>query len=158
MRQNPYGSRTMDNPGLGRVPMANRDPRHNGRFAEAFAIGYAIRVLDADLECLTLAALTGPFGLVAGSGEPTPEGGRRPLFRTVSALAGLAGASWQACVSSDPSQVLAFVTGGAGDAALHLVNLTPTPKVVDLRGLELAGSTGSIVLAPYAVEAVLPAR
>ncbi len=158
MRQNPYGSRTMDNPGLGRIPMANRDPRHNGRFAEAFALGYAIRVLDADLECLTLAALTGPFGLVAGSGEPTPEGGRRPLFRTVKALAGLAGAPWQACISSDPSQVLAFMAGRAGDTTLHLVNLTPTAKTVDLRGLEPLSNAGSTVLAPYAVETVALAR
>ncbi len=158
MRQNPYGSRTMDNPGLGRIPMANRDPRHNGRFAEAFALGYAIRVLDADLECLTLAALTGPFGLVAGSGEPTPEGGRRPLFRTVKALARLAGAPWQACVSSDSSQVLALMAGRAGEATLHLVNLTPTAKTVDLRGLEPLSNAGSTVLAPYAVETVALTR
>lgn len=154
MRQNPYGSRTMDNPGLGRIPMANRDPRHNGLFAEAFALGYAIRVLDADLECLTLSALTGAFGLLAGSGEPTPEGGKRPLFRTVAALAGLAGASWRACVSSDPSQVLAFMADGVGETTLHLVNLTPTAKTVDLRGLELVAGRGSTILAPYAVEAL----
>lgn len=61
MRQNPYGSRTMDNPNRDRIPMANRDPRHNGRFAEAFACGYAIKVLDADLECLIPAALRAPL-------------------------------------------------------------------------------------------------
>ncbi len=72
MRQNPYGSRTMDNPDGVRMPMANSDPRHNGLFAEAFAFGYAAKVLDADLECLTLSALTGQFGLLAG-----PSGARR---------------------------------------------------------------------------------
>lgn len=93
MRQNPYGSRTMDNPAGGRIPMANRDPRHNARFGQAFALGYAIRVLGADLECLTLSALSGPFGLIAGSGEPTEQGGRRPLFDTVRTLCQLAGAT-----------------------------------------------------------------
>ncbi|MBB3978405.1 nucleotide-binding universal stress UspA family protein [Rhizobium azooxidifex] len=160
MRQNPYGSRTMDNPGLGRVPMANRDPRHNGLFAEAFALGYAIRVLEADLECLTLSALTGPFGLIAGNDEPTPEGGRRPLLRTVATLAGLAGAPWRACVSSAPSQVLAFIADAADGPTLHLVNLTPTVKSVDLRGLEPAGSPvrTDAELSPYAIETVALAR
>ena len=39
MRQNPYGSRTMDNPEGGRIPMAHRDPRHNALFGAAFALG-----------------------------------------------------------------------------------------------------------------------
>ncbi|MCD2183771.1 D-apionate lactonase [Rhizobium sp. GN54] len=160
MRQNPYGSRTMDNPGLGRIPMANRDPRHNGLFAEAFALGYAIRVLEAGLECLTLSALSGPFGLVAGRDEPTPEGSERPLSRTVRTLAGLAGAPWQSCVSSAPSQVLAFVAEAADGPTLHLVNLTPAVKTVDLRGLQPADHPArtDAELSPYATLTVALAR
>ncbi|RUL99657.1 D-apionate lactonase [Rhizobium chutanense] len=150
MRQNPYGSRTMDNPSGGRIPMANRDPRHNGRFAEAFALGYAIRVLDAGLECLTLSALTGPFGLIAGPGEPTEQGGRRPLFNAVRILSALAGASWQECVSSSPSEVLAFVGRNAAGARLHVVNLTNGERSVDYRASEK-----ELLLAPFAT-AVLP--
>ncbi|MBX5156428.1 hypothetical protein HJB89_04680 [Rhizobium sp. NZLR8] len=131
MRQNPYGSRTMDNPAGGRIPMANRDPRHNGRFAEAFALGYAIRVLDADLECLTLSALTGPFGLIAGPDEPVEQGGRRPLFNTVRTLSALAGASWQECVSSSPSEVLSFMARDAAGARIFVVNLTSEERRVD---------------------------
>ncbi|NLS04749.1 hypothetical protein HGP14_15440 [Rhizobium sp. P32RR-XVIII] len=157
MRQNPYGSRTMDNPSGGRIPMANRDPRHNGRFAEAFALGYAIRVLDADLECLTLSALTGPFGLIAGPGEPTPEGGRRPLFNTVRTLSALAGASWQECVSSSPSEVLAFVARGDTGTRLHVVNLTREEQEVDCSACRLASANpgAHLRLAPFAT-AVLP--
>jgi hypothetical protein len=114
----------MDNPSGGRIPMANRDPRHNGRFAEAFAFGYAIRVLEAGLECLTLSALTGPFGLIAGPDEPVEQGGRRPLFNTVRTLSALAEASWQECLSSSPSEVLSFVAGDAAGARLYVVNLT----------------------------------
>ncbi|PDT02281.1 hypothetical protein CO666_21160 [Rhizobium chutanense] len=150
MRQNPYGSRTMDNPSGGRIPMANRDPRHNGRFAAAFALGYAIRVLDAGLECLTLSALTGPFGLIAGPGEPTEQGGRRPLFNTVRTLSGLAGASWQECISSSPSEVLSFVTRDAAGAKLHIVNLTGEERRVD--GVALGREA---LLAPFAT-VVLP--
>ncbi|ARO27596.1 hypothetical protein TAL182_PE00042 (plasmid) [Rhizobium sp. TAL182] len=150
MRQNPYGSRTMDNPSGGRIPMANRDPRHNGRFAEAFAFGYAIRVLDAGLECLTLSALTGPFGLIAGRDEPVEQGGRRPLFNTVRTLSALAGASWQECLSSSPSEVLSFVARDAAGAKLYVVNLTGEERRVD--GGALAEE---LRLAPF-VTAALP--
>jgi hypothetical protein len=144
MRQNPYGSRTMDNPAGGRIPMANRDPRHNGRFAEAFALGYAIRVLDANLECLTLAALTGPFGLVAGKGEPAAEGSTRPIFNTVKLLSGLAGSSWLSCISSHPARLLAFQSG----TRLHMVNLTADEQRVDI-GFAAALRDNSVTLTPF---------
>ncbi|RXT29944.1 hypothetical protein B5P46_02485 [Rhizobium leguminosarum] len=154
MRQNPYGSRTMDNPVGARIPMANRDPRHNGRFAEAFALGYAIRVLDADLECLTLSALSGPFGLIAGPAEPTEQGGRRPLFNTVRTLSRLAGASWQECVFSSPSEVLSFVARDAGGARLHVVNLTGEERKVDCGACRPADAGKELLLAPFATAAL----
>ncbi|MEX2692771.1 D-apionate lactonase [Rhizobium mongolense] len=157
MRQNPYGSRTMDNPSGARIPMANRDPRHNGRFAEAFALGYAIRALDADLECLTLSALIGSSGLIAGPTEPIQEGGRRPLFNTVRTLSALAGSSWQECLSSSPSKVLAFVVNGTTGARLHIVNLTGCEQTID-RGActRVSGDASAILqLAPLA-SAVFP--
>ncbi|MGO8101227.1 hypothetical protein AB9F46_12515 [Rhizobium leguminosarum] len=154
MRQNPYGSRTMDNPVGARIPMANRDPRHNGRFAEAFALGYAIRVLDAGLECLTLSALSGPFGLIAGPAEPTEQGGRRPLFNTVHTLSRLAGASWQECVSSSPSEVLSFVARNAAGARLHVVNLTGEERKVDCGACRPADAGKELLLAPFATAAL----
>lgn len=148
MRQNPYGSRTMDNPDGKRIPMANRDPRHNARFAEAFALGYAIQVLDANLECLTLAALTGTFGLIAGEGEPVAEHGRRPIFNTLKLLASLAGKPWRQVISSSPSEILAFTT----DASLHIVNLTAEERVIEAR--LVSGSAKDVVAGPYAVVTV----
>ncbi|MBB2750884.1 UNVERIFIED_ORG: hypothetical protein GGI57_001560 [Rhizobium aethiopicum] len=148
MRQNPYGSRTMDNPAGGRIAMANRDPRHNGLFAEAFALGYAIRVLEAGLECLTLSALTGPFGLIAGPGEPVEQGGRRPLFNTVRTLSALAGTPWQECVSSSPSEVLSFLARDADGAKLYVVNLTGEERRVGGALVE------ELRLAPFATAAL----
>lgn len=145
MRQNPYGSRTMENPRGGRIAMANTDPRHNARFGEAFALGYAARVLDAGLECLTLSALTGPFGLIAGEKEPSAPGTTRPLFNVVSTLSRLAGSQWQECLSSDQTSVLAFITAQPGAARqLHLVNITPASQQIQLgrfRLLEQPGNT-----------------
>lgn len=150
MRQNPYGSRTMDNPVGSRIPMANRDPRHNGRFAEAFALGYAIRVLDANIECLTLSALTGPFGLVAGKAEPTEEGSNRPLFDTVKLLSGLAGSAWNGCTSSHPSEVLAFQSG----STLHIVNLTAEEQSIDISAFGSASPGKSMALAPFGTASI----
>lgn len=154
MRQNPYGSRTMDNSAGARIPMANRDPRHNGRFAEAFAFGYAIRVLDADLECLTLSAVSGPFGLIAGPDEPVEQGGRRPLFNAVHRLSRLAGSSWQECVSSSPSEVLSFVARNAAGARLHVVNLTGEERKVDCGACRPADAGKELLLAPFATAAL----
>ncbi|MEF0941771.1 D-apionate lactonase [Rhizobium sp. BR 362] len=157
MRQNPYGSRTMDNPAGRRIPMANRDPRHNGRFAEAFALGYAAEVLDAGLECLTLSALTGPFGLIAGKDEPSPVGGRRPIFNTVASLARLAGSQWRECISSDPSAVLSFVAAPANGAPqILLVNITATAQPVELGSFRLAEKreSGRLTLQPFAVGSI----
>ncbi len=135
MRQNPYGSRTMDNPDCCRIPMANRDPRHTGLFAAAFATGYITSVLDADIETVTLSALTGPFGIFAGKDEPITEGGRRPLFHIVAALAELAGQQWRAVVASDPSKVLSFKTENEEEATLWIVNLSAQAQSVDMTEL-----------------------
>ncbi|HEY0125177.1 MAG TPA: hypothetical protein VGC14_26125 [Rhizobium sp.] len=157
MRQNPYGSRTMDNPGGNRIPMANMDPRHNGRFAEAFAVGYAAQVLDAGLECLTLSALTGPFGVIAGKGEPAPAGRKRPIFNTVAMLARLAGSQWRECVSSDPAAVRAFIaTPARNEPQLLLVNVTHAPQQVELGSFRPADKLTDrvLTLAPYAAGSI----
>ena len=156
MRQNPYGSRTMDNPGGARIPMASTDPRHNGLFAEAFAMGYVAKVLDAGLECLTLSALTGAFGLIAGHGEPFADAGRRPLYRAVKLLAALAGSEWRECVSSGPSRVLAFVTKTDNGSTLRIVNITGSDQEVDLGSFRLADELmgGVLALSAYQVTSI----
>ncbi|WP_438754467.1 D-apionate lactonase [Pararhizobium sp. O133] len=151
MRQNPYGSQTMDNPNGGRIPMANRDPRHNGQFAAAFATGYVASVLDARLETLTLSALTGPFGLYAGESEPVAPGGNRALHAVVKALADLAGRPWHAVTSSDPARVLAFAVEGQTGPALWIVNLTAEEQNVDAFALSDPSVATPLSLPPYGV-------
>ena len=143
MRQNPYGSRTMENPHGKRIAMANRDPRHNGKFAESFAFAYAISVLDAGLDSLTLSALTGSFGLIAGEGEPASAGQMRPLFNAVKSLAQIAGKRFKPCQSSRPSDVLAIAVE---DATLWLVNITPHEQDVIIPGDKV------LKLQPYGVQ------
>ncbi len=135
MRQNPYGSRTMENPHGGRIAMANRDPRHNALFGAAFAMGYAIQVLDAGLESLTLSALTGSFGLIAGTDEPVAAGGERPLATVVRMLAQFSGRRWQACASSHPERALAFLVETGDKTTLLAVNITAQLQKIDVSAL-----------------------
>ncbi len=133
MRQNPYGGSTKENPNLDRIPMAGRDPRHNGLFAAAWAVGYVARCLAAQPEMLTLSALTGDFGLTAGAGEPMPEGGVRPLFHVVQILAELSGWQWRACASSDPGRLACVLAEGPDRRrALIAANLTPHALETDV--------------------------
>ncbi|EPE94763.1 D-apionate lactonase [Rhizobium grahamii] len=152
MRQNPYGSRTMENPSGRRIAMANRDPRHNGQFAEAFAFGYAARILDANLDSLALSALTGNFGLIAEQGEPAAEGTLRPLANTVKLLSGLAGSIWREC-HSPVSKILAFVAQTTEGPVLFVVNLAREASVVDLSSFELARDNPESVfsISPFAI-------
>lgn len=123
MRQNPYGSRTMPNPDRRRVPMAMADPRQDGRFAAAWTIGYAAATELAQLDTLTLGALTGPLGAIGDAGP-------RPVFEAIRALAMLAGRPRRACTVSRPDAVAAL---SAGDSLL-LANLTDCACQVQVAG------------------------
>lgn len=136
MRQNPYGSTTKDNPDLVRIAMANRDPRHNALFGAAWAVGYASRVAPVGLEQLVLSASAGPFGLIAGAGEPVGQGGVRPLFHVVGALAALAGLRSLSVETGDDGRLAVLAARKAdGTVSALLANLTPQPLGIDLAGL-----------------------
>ncbi|MBZ9906408.1 hypothetical protein LB557_10425 [Mesorhizobium sp. BR115XR7A] len=148
MRQNPYGGATKDNPQGQRIAMANRDPRHAARFAAAWTIGYAARVAPAGLEMLTLSSFAGPFGVVAGSGEPAAEGSPRPIFQAVKGLCELAGLTHVSATTSDETRVLALAGRSAsGETVVWLANLTPNDMRVDASAL----GQGDLVMSPYAI-------
>jgi hypothetical protein len=141
MRQNPYGSATKENPDLVRIAMANRDPRHNALFAAAWAVGYAARMAPAGLEQLVLSGFAGPFGLFAETGEPVEQGGKRPLYYVVKALAGCAGMSSVSVDAADEAGLAVVATSKAdGSVAALVANLTPQPLKVDLAGMAGQGA------------------
>ncbi|AFL50890.1 hypothetical protein USDA257_c23100 [Sinorhizobium fredii USDA 257] len=127
MRQNPYGSRTKDNPLGKRIAMANRDPRHNALFGAAWTLAYAATVVEAQPEVLTLSTLAGQFGLVAGPGEPVKEGHPRPLFHVLRWLAELSGGRRIAVDTPAPDRVVGLGTA-SGRATLLFANLTSEPQ------------------------------
>ncbi|TIN30736.1 MAG: hypothetical protein E5Y31_05960 [Mesorhizobium sp.] len=148
MRQNPYGGATKPNPGGQRIAMADSDPRHAGQFAAAWTIGYAARVAPAGLEQLTLSSFTGPFGVLASSGEPVAEGSPRPIFRAIEGLCELAGLAHVVARTSDETKVLALAGRSAsGDTVVWLANLTADDVPLDISAL----GRGYLVMTPYAV-------
>lgn len=128
MRQNPYGSTTKDNPRLGRIPMANVDPRHNGQFGAAWTLAYAATVAPVGLEVLTLSTLAGSFGLVAGPGEPAAEGALRPLAHVIARLGALSGEALHVVETSRPDAVLGLGVSGR----VLLANITAETQRVSL--------------------------
>ena len=148
MRQNPYGGATKDNPQGQRIAMASRDPRHNGLFAAAWTIGYAARIAPAGLEMLTLSGFTGPFGVLAASGEPAAEGSPRPIFQAIKALCELAGLTHVSAKTSDETRIAALAGRSAsGETIGWLANLTADNVAVDASAL----GQGHLVMAPYAI-------
>lgn len=148
MRQNPYGSATKANPSGQRIAMADSDPRHAGLFAAAWTIGYAARVAPAGLELLTLSSFTGPFGVLAGSGEPAAEETPRPIFQAIKGLCEMAGLAHVATRTSDETRVLALAGRSAsGNTVLWLANLTANDVPVDISSL----GRGHLAMTPYAI-------
>ena len=148
MRQNPYGGATKANPGGQRIAMADRDPRHAGLFAAAWTIGYTARVAPAGLDLLTLSSFTGPFGVLASSGEPVAEGSPRPIFEAVKGLCELAGFAYVAARTSDETKVLTLAGRPAsGKTVVWLANLTAGEVPVDISAFD----RGHLVMAPYAI-------
>lgn len=148
MRQNPYGGATKPNAGGQRIAMADSDPRHAGQFAAAWTIGYAARVALDGLEMLTLSSFTGPFGVLASSGEPLAEGSPRPLFKAIKGLCELAGLAHVAARTSDETKVLALAGRSAsGKTIAWLANLTANDVQVDIS----AFGRGHLVMTPYAI-------
>lgn len=148
MRQNPYGGATKANPHNQRIAMANRDPRHAGQFAAAWTIGYAARVAPAGLEMLTLSSFTGPFGVLASSGEPAEQGTPRPIFHAVKGLCELAGHRHVAASTTDEARLAAVAARSpSGKTVVWLANLTASDVPVDISRLDRR----QLVMAPYAI-------
>lgn len=148
MRQNPYGGATKANPHRQRIAMADRDPRHAGLFAAAWTIGYAARVAPAGLEMLTLSSFSGPFGVLAASGEPVGEGEPRPIFQAVQGLCELAGFRQIAARTSDETRLLTLAgRSAAGQTVMWLANLMASEVTVEISGFEQR----RLVMTPYAI-------
>jgi D-apionolactonase len=165
MRQNPYGSRVMDNPENRRITMTDHDPRQRSLFAAAWMTGYVAAAAEARLEVLTVGALTGPLGLASNDGVAY-----YPAFYAAQGLAALGGHLRYRCRSSRPEAVAVVAgTDRYGKRVAWIANLTGRNQVISLSGdmvtsqirvldeesfaqpRGVSGDVSSIELRPYAV-------
>ena len=133
MRQNPYGTRTIPNPGGDRVAMADDDPRQRGRFAAAWTAGYATAIAPAGVAVWIPAAFTGPRGLLDAGGRLLPVG------EVVRDLAQRAGAEVLAAVPSLPRRLAVLALRDADGTHAVLANLSPRELRCELRGRRTLG-------------------
>ncbi len=140
MRQNPYGSRVMDNPENRRITMTDQDPRQTSLFAAAWMIGYAASTAEAHLDALTVGAVTGPLGLasVSAAGELAYH----PAFHTAQGLSAIGGRPRYRCRSSRPDTIAAVAgTDRDGNRLAWLANLTGQNQSVSLVGDKTVSQT-----------------
>ncbi|TIT23567.1 MAG: hypothetical protein E5W78_22780, partial [Mesorhizobium sp.] len=91
---------------------------------------------------------TGPFGVLAASGEPVGEDEPRPIFQSVQGLCQLAGFRHVAARTSDETRVLTLAARSAsGKTVMWLANLTASEMTVDISGFERR----HLVMTPYAI-------
>ena len=132
MRQNPYGSRVMDNPENRRITMTDHDPRQTSLFAGAWMIGYAASTAGAHLQVLTVGSVTGALGLTSVSaGEMVYH----PAFSTAQGLSAIGGRPRYRCRSSRPDTIAAVAgTDRDGNRLAWIANLTGQNQTVSLAG------------------------
>ncbi len=137
-RTNPYGVAPAANPEQGRKALAQADPRQRGLFAAAWAVGVLSACSEQTIEAITLAAATGPFGLV-WQPQPYPqpwfddESDARlfPLYHVVRAAAGMSG-HHRITVDGLPAGAVAYGVRTDEEFRLLLANTSSSPQTLSL--------------------------
>jgi hypothetical protein len=121
------------------------DPRERGLIGAAWYSGYIARAAAAGVDALTLAATSGPSGIVYTKqphSQPWFDDGSAkvyPHYHVIAGATALAGREVLAAENSDARviQVLAF--GGKAGVELRITNLTGADQTVRLTGVPQNG-------------------
>jgi hypothetical protein len=140
-RDNPHGAAFTPNPKNERGCLVKMDPRQRGCFGAAWALGYVATLARTDVEAISLAAPTGPLGIIyrrADYAQPWYDSltgpAVYPVYHVISGLARGAGSPLVGAESSDPSRVAALAYRGQTGTVLWLANLSADEQTVSLRG------------------------
>lgn len=155
--RNPYGSAPASNPGWRRLPLADRDPRHHGRFGAAWCAAQAAVLAPLGVELLALLDSHGPSG-------PMPEGPDRnrvvvPAWSVLRTLASWRGQPLVIADGAPPGVCLLATRTAAGGIEALAANTRAEPVAFDAGrrvGITHAGSRLEAVaerveLGPYGV-------
>lgn len=138
-RISPFGNDPTPNPNAVRVTMTDKDPRQRGLLGAAWHLGYLAQAAACDVDSVSMATLTGGFGLVHSPDDDAQPwfdevGGVFPVFHVMRALYAASGARSFATEISAPRDVQALTFEGEEGPELWLANLTDEPKQVTLKG------------------------
>jgi D-apionolactonase len=146
-RDNPYGAATSPNPDDRRVCLARNDPRQRGLFNAAWTLGYVAALAHSGVEALTMAAPTGPFGVIHRRTDlPQPwfdELDGPVVYPAFHVLAGLFAASGLPLLATQVSGpgIAALAVREGGRTVLWLANLRDESCEVELEGANSARAT-----------------
>jgi D-apionolactonase len=140
-RDNPHGATFTPNPKNERVCLVKMDPRQRGCFGAAWALGYVATLARTDVEAISLAAPTGPLGIIYRRTDYTQPWydslsgpAVYPVYHVISGLTHGAGSALVSTQSSDPARVMALAYRGQKGTILWLANLGADEQTVSLRG------------------------
>ena len=128
-RDNPYGATSFANPGNQRLCLTDNDPRQRGLFGAAWTFGLAAAMARGRLDAVTLAAATGPRGLILSGGQVAPA------YHVLAGLAGFSGARMVGTSCDAPNAVATLAHMSAAGPVVWLANLTPQPQKLQLVGM-----------------------
>src|SRR5262249_41811426 len=127
------------NPNNERVCLVKMDPRQRGCFGAAWALGYVATLAATGVEAISLAAPTGPLGIIyrrTDYAQPWYDAlsgpAVYPLYHVVGGLGRGAGGRLVAAESADPTRVVALAYRGQGRTVLWLANLTADQQTASL--------------------------
>ena len=148
-RDNPHGATASENPNNLRVCLAKMDPRQRGLFSAAWTLGYVSTLARAGVAAISMAAPTGPLGLIYRETEFTQpfyddlEGASvYPVFHTLSALASASGNRLWDVQSSDPAKLACLGWVSKNDKVVMLANLTAEAITVGLPDIPADATLG----------------
>ena len=157
MRDNPYGAAPAENPNNIRQAMNRVDPRERGLIGAAWYAGYLAHAARAGVDAVTLAATTGPSGIVYSKqdhAQPWFDDAAPQVMPHYTVFAGhsrLQGGDVRETTISNARNVQALAVSKGGPTMLWLSNLTGAEQTVRVDGL--SGPASATVLDETTFEA-----
>ena len=148
-RDNPHGAAASENPNNLRVCLAKMDPRQRGLFSAAWTLGYVATLARAGVAAVSMAAPTGPLGIIYRETEYTQpfyddlEGASvYPVFHTLTALAAASGNRLLDVQTSEPAKLACLGWSAKNDKIVMLANLTAGELTVGLPSVPADATLG----------------
>jgi D-apionolactonase len=140
-RDNPHGKTYTPNPNNERVCLPKMDPRQRGVFSAAWTLGYIATFARTDVESISLAAPSGPLGIMyrkTDYAQPGYDGTSGaavyPVYHVISGLTRGAGQKLVAAESSDVAKVKCLAYRSKTGTTLWVANLTADEQTVSISG------------------------